>query len=182
MLRSKSYLGRLRVKRMMKASTNQLKQVTNRLGATFSFSKHTPGSDLRLSKEHFDGPLPDSSTVNFKQYRLLFTCSDTFRLTSWFYKRNDSYVYDGTHVYRVCNILAEGTDTSSVLLVCKKFRNYLPFFDYPLTSSDLDIYVVDSVSNDYFVLPLSDVICKGIIIKISNKTVFIPLLFIMHEK
>lgn len=61
-------------------------------------------------------------------------------------------------MYLIRNILSN--DTKFVKIVCESFENVLPYFAYPLPSSDLGIHKVSGRCGTYDVFSLSDIKLK----------------------
>ena len=161
-----SYLGYL--KKLVRAHKNELLEVSNKLSIKNSFAIPREKERRIFSFKHTDGPLQGA---NGFQYRSLIL--DNIRFSSYFYNERDSYVYDDMNVYSIYNIVRNG---ENVNFVCKKFKRKRRFFEEPIESDVIDIYVVEFLSTVYEILPLANVICKGVLLPFRSSHVFIPII------
>lgn len=65
---------------------------------------------------------------------------------------------------------------SERILICKYFQNSYPLFLNPIRSIELDIYVVNNLSNELIWYHINDISKKMIFMPHNNEQILLPLL------
>ena len=163
-------LGRL--KKLVHKPQHPIQQVLRRLDMQMAFcSVSTSLSAPVVKYEHSHGPLVEGF-MHAEQYERVQT--DKFSLA--LFDGNNCIMTSGCVPAKVKNIV---TKDNVIYLLCNTFTNVSDAFDYPLLSSALNIFRVDSVVSDLIAVKLDDVICKCVCfpaMSSKNCSVVIPLL------
>lgn len=114
-----------------------------------------------FSCETCGGLLPDNFTESlhtyYKEYRkvkvghLQFATSDKDGCI--LYKSNDVTV----NVGKICNVI---DIDGKLVFVCRRYKKIDEFFSYPLSSSQLQIYLVSDLRRTLISVHLADIVCK----------------------
>ncbi|KAK0145122.1 hypothetical protein N1851_015976 [Merluccius polli] len=158
-----NHLGK--IKRLIRKPGRPISQIIKRLSES-PFQGHKCKT-TKLSKEHGSGPVPP----NF-EYATQFK---TIQAPAFTLKTDEanSYFYLEGKVKRVKNILHLN---NTVFVAYTEFEEHKPFFDYPLSSSLLNIYEVCRMSETTKTCKLEDIDRKAFVIPIGRTFVTIPLL------
>ena len=168
-----SFLGKL--KSMLKKPNKCLSQLVNRLNEQkLSMNMNTKLNELSLlKKQHFDGPILDNSSLQYKELYLQNFCLKV--------SDGDNCIQVNGQVGVVSNIL-KCEDTGKISVLYRKFSVKDDFFNYPLKSGELSIYRVSSLSKKMKNCDLSN-ISKCILLPISKSDyVCIPLLHTLNRQ
>lgn len=164
------YLGMM--KKMIRSPHLLLAQVIRRL----SEMDHVVGDEAlpekgQLLKEHNHGPIPSSMLdCVVVQFEELVTDGTIINVT----RQGDCCVKIGNQIAVIENILqCEGM----IYLVLREYQLMLPFYEYPVNSQYLGIYVVGNISPQLKVIEThSRHIEKYVRLPHSDKFVAVPLL------
>lgn len=167
-----SFLGKL--KRLVRKPNYPLQQVIRRL----SESSLDPRTKILIppfgvvKKKHLHGPIlrPFHKCFQYQEIQL----PDTFLSV----RQRDNCVLVTNKVVLVRNILCDTESTDSEkYIVYEEFGVVSKFFDVPLESSDLCIYVVSQLKGEMKVAKVSEIICKYVMLPFhGDKFVTIPLI------
>ncbi|KAB0790671.1 hypothetical protein PPYR_09371 [Photinus pyralis] len=169
-----NFLGQL--KRLIKSPKQPLIQICNRLqelnflindGKTSNFVNGKP------QIEHFCGPvLSLMLQLRYKQFKKVYFKNYQFSVTSL--SNADSYCMIKEKVIQIHNFICYSD--GSLVIIGKMFSSYSCLYDYPFSSSSLNIHVVDKLS-ELQSWPLSNVNGKCIVFPYKDhRFVSMPLL------
>ena len=153
------------IKRMVRKPSYPLQQIARQLNVKKGM--RSEASAKLLKKSHSSGPLPEGFPQCF-QYK--FYQSENFVITT---SSGDNCIKVNDSIAVVRNIVVHDAD---VHVVYVKFRTKEPFFSYPLCSSELEIYKVSRLSEDYGIIPVSETSKYVLLPNGTNSFVAIPLL------
>ena len=121
---------------------------------------------LVCKKSHFDRPIPDTyhNCYQFKKYSGNFLVSES---------KQDSYFEISGTIIAEKNILVN--PSNEVLVVYQKYCSMASFFDYPLDSAFLGIYVVGDLEKQLHVASVILLTRKHKLISIDQHYVAMPL-------
>jgi len=162
--------------RTLKSSVRKPQHILQQLGNRMSEGRLTvKESTERLCEvkmEHTAGPVVNG-LLNCKQYRELHANGFTVKLNS-----ADSCIMCGNTIGVVSNIFSDGETVTVVVL---KFKRVQHFFSKPMRSTDIGIYLVSKLSNQFDLCPLSSIQCKYVLLpyRSDKKWVAIPLIHSM---
>lgn len=162
-----NYLGQ--IKKMIRTPHHPLSQVIRRLSeinSSVRIDKMQGKGTLR--KEHKDGPVP-TGFKNVSQFQEVVIGPSTINIC----RGAENCVKIGNSVALVMNIVLSDDST---YIVYKEYEQQDPFFDYPIISTDLGIFVVSNLSNDVQTKKLDDNIVKYAKLPYKGKFIAIPLL------
>lgn len=132
------------------------------------FQNETPAA-FHFSGSHKKGPLTENiqgsqfTTLKMKKFTIKTNIeADCFLLTN------------NKILVKVFNIVKEKNDT--VYLICKKFQNNNILFDKPIVSSELDIYTVNTLSNEFYCYSINEIKNKMIVFLSGDQFIALPLL------
>ena len=146
-----NYLKRL--KKMVRSSHLPFQQIVSRLTEFHSISVSERVSSKPLCQsEHNLGPVADGYELCI-QYRSVRTCQYTLSLSD----RDSCVIVNDNCVGIVKNILSL---QSKIYIVLCVFEVIGSLFDYPVCSSELDIYLVSGIKDTPVVFSLDDIRCK----------------------
>lgn len=162
-----NYLGKL--KKMIRKPHKPLQQVVRRLSER-GLSACSKQVDI-LQKEHHAGPVPCHSQFSLcKQYKEYH--QPEFKVTLL---GANNCVLIGNEVARVRNFITMAdAETEQNVVVYQKFKTVAPYYTYPITSSDLEIYTVSNLSKELLFASLSEVRNKCILLSLAGQSVAIP--------
>lgn len=173
-----SLLGQLKFR--VKSPSNPLQQIVNRsiemmkltLGE-FICTSNDQSHDLKLSNIHFDGPLGARVTgTQYKKLRLRSTTITNHPPDNCVIMKDDTFIC-------VRNIVQT---KKSILIIGCPFLSQSPLYNYPCSSTKLNIYVVRELGN-IGTFKLSDMKCKCVNYAYKgNTSVVMPLLYSVHMK
>ena len=162
------------LKRMLRKSQQPLQQVIRRFAEKNACAKSTlqPGrhasSTFSWKYKHFSGPLPEDASPRTKQYKELH-CKNYAILTN----QRDSSVSVGEDIFQVKNILVDGTEPT---IVCWKFSRSASFFEYPVDSREIGIYIFGEFSNRrLYHFPATAIVSKVVLLPFKDGYVAFPL-------
>lgn len=157
-----------RLKRLLRKPTSPLSQIVRRFSEMQSRCTKTHKTrPYALRKLHATGPIP----ANFHeaaQYKELRTSSYTFKLD-----QANSLVYISGKAAKLKNIISFRDE---IYVAYSTFNHQESFFDYPLPSSTLGIYVVDNLSTAVNFCKLEEIESKIFLVPHHSCFVSIPLL------
>lgn len=163
-----SFLGRL--KRLVRKPNYPLQQVIGRLSENCDFTEtsNIPTSGV-VKKEHRNGPLPPDKNnfLQFREVHLPIVFLSVFQ--------GDNCVLIANKVALVRNILCEAVENDK-FVVYEEFLHAENFFENPLQSKDLRIFLVSDMSGEFKCCKLSDISCKCVLLPFKDSFVSIPLL------
>jgi len=88
----------------------------------------------------------------------------------------DSYlITKDKRLIKVVNIISNERKSDGIL-ICKYFQNSYPLFLNPIRSIDLDIYVVNNLSNELIWCHINDISKKMIFMPHNDEQILLPLL------
>ncbi|KAL2102315.1 hypothetical protein ACEWY4_001483 [Coilia grayii] len=163
------YLGRM--KKMLRTPHHPLAQVIRRISEMDHLVENEALQEKRqLLKEHDHGPIP-SCMVDCKvvQFEKLVTDGTIIKVS----RDGDCCVKNGNHIAVIENLLqCEG----KTYVVFREYQSMQPFFEYPLNSQELGIYLVGNISPQLKVIEMHRNIEKYVRLPHSDKFVAGPLL------
>lgn len=157
------YLGTL--KDMIKQPDKPLQQVYCRLFERQSVLNSTLPNLKGPQYSHFDGPLLDIDKTSIEQYLKLNL--DLFTLCTYKYSPANSYIFSKKFslVFQIHNIVKV---KNKFFVICKKFKDYDNLYNYPFPSTQLYVYKVRHLSDEYVKLCISDISAKCMILPIGK--------------
>nr|CAI5854864.1 unnamed protein product [Callosobruchus analis] len=162
------------IKTMIRNGNNPLAQIANRLSEKQGFdlweNKELPSYPLLTSYTH-DTLLrniigPDKNTAIYKKIVFEGYCLGGSDVNSWFLTKQNDIVY-----FEAAAKLSTG-----YLISGKKLSSVVPFFQTPINSSILNIYIASSEFKSKETFKISDIKCKLVHVVYKNQIVFTPLL------
>ncbi|XP_059196234.1 uncharacterized protein LOC131977004 [Centropristis striata] len=164
-----NYLHKL--KRFVRKPEFPLAQIIRRLSEVEKISTtELPRKDLRM--QHYVGPVPDGLQA-VAQYRELKTEQWSMRVSTG----DNVFSIDG-EICLVYNIIKS---VEGIHVVFKVFTQLESFFDYPMSSDFLRIFVVLQPTGPFKVAKLSQVSHKCMLLPYKDKFVVMPLLHICRS-
>ncbi|CAI6369915.1 unnamed protein product [Macrosiphum euphorbiae] len=132
----------------------------------FQYKNET--TEITLKKEHSNGPLLDGLTSrqyrneHFKNMKIkTMSTADRFILTK------------DNNIMEVLNI---GHTMNPNEVVGKLYLIKIPFYEQPLRSTILDIYIVKSLSNELIRIPLKHVKQKVMLLEKDGQNIALPII------
>lgn len=172
------------IKRLLRSGKNPLVQAAKRISEQSAFEKANvspEASKVILTKKrtaHDLPPLISLSFTNVKEHRFFSKIEfDDFSLSTD--RANKWFLTKANEIARLMNIVC---DKNIVSLFCSTTAQKKDFFETPIKSSTLDVYVCDWANADFEdkLLKASDIKCKLVHLEYDDRfDVFIPL---MHTK
>lgn len=164
-----NYMGCL--KRMLRKPHKPLEQVIKRYReiCLLKSSIKTKNCAPNFSGLHTHGPTL-SSSIKGKQFTTLILKNMTIKTHL---ERDSYFLTQEKKIVKIFNIIQK-KNSEEVLLICKIFDNKNELFIKPIKSSELDIYVVKNLSNNFHTLNIKDIKKKMILLP-SNNNDFIVL-------
>lgn len=108
-----------------------------------------------------------------KQYKKLVYKKCIFCISS--YSLPDAYLLTkGNKVIRIDNIIINSENET--FLLGKQFQSYNSFYNYPINSKLLNIYVLNRLSLNLEVWSIDSIMAKVIILPLENKCVCFPII------
>jgi len=142
------------LKKMIRKSDKPLQQIIKRnyeQNEHNNFQHKNIKTEITLKKEHSNGPLLDDLTslqyrnVHFKNMKIkTMSAADCFVLAK------------DNNIMKVLNI-GHTMNSSEVVLIGKLYLIKIPFYEEPISSTILDIYIVKSLSNELIWILLKDI-------------------------
>lgn len=162
-----NFLGTL--KKLVRRPSNPLAQVIRRLSEINAQSNARDETINRtLRREHNNGPVPLIFSKAVNQFQEAFLGGLVIKITE-----GDNCVKIQNSIATVVNIiLSEG----KVFFVYKEYKHRSSFFDYPMNSSDLGIFVVRELSEDVHISEFDGSIEKYVRLPLRENFVVFPLL------
>ena len=163
-----NYLGQL--KSLVKSPTHPLQQIHRRLVEKGLFiSKESSQSDhLKLFMEHSRGPLTIfSKHITYsKQFSKVIFHDTTLSVISQ--AKADRYCLhkNGNKVIEIHNII--NASDNEIYLIGKEFVCYSNLYSYPYPSSELNIFVVNNLS-ELKIWPISTIVGKCVVLPFKEK-------------
>ncbi|KAB0803371.1 hypothetical protein PPYR_00341, partial [Photinus pyralis] len=155
------------IKRLVKSPDNPLPQISRRL-LEMSHSCDPCLGNLRNDEtnhkfEHNSGPTAQLLCKQFKQITM-----DGFSFSIYSYSCADSYcLTKDKMVIRIENILL--SSSRNTLIVCKEFKSYESFYNYPFNSNVIGIVKIKDLSLELKVITLKDITAKCIVLPTNTK-------------
>lgn len=119
-----------------------------------------------LLLEYNSGPFPVNDIFKYKMFKKLKYKNLIFCI--WQYRNADCYCYiKEKKVIQIHNILLRCHD-NILFFYGKQFLSYYPYYTYPYNSKFTDIFHVKDFSNEFVIVPFTDVIAKCIILPDEN--------------
>jgi hypothetical protein len=144
-----------RIKKSIRSSFLPFNQVIGRLIEMNKLKVTLPAKHPTLCrKDHYHGPVVDGYTT-WKQYAVVETSDFILKLSS----KDNCVVTCNEAVGIVRNILF---DNSNVMLVLSVYQNVTSLYEYPMSSSHIDVYSVSQLQDSLTVVPLNNIICKAV--------------------
>lgn len=163
-----SFLGQ--IKAMVRRPHNPVAQIvrryTEKINCLSSKTLLTEKKDFILKQLHCNGPLPVSHSYCF-QYKKLF---GKFLISI---SKSDRCFTIKDEIVLVKNILA--TPDKEIFVVIQTFLRPEPFFEFPLNSKNLGIFVVSQNLSDLTVIPVSCLDKKAVLLPFNDHFVAIVL-------
>lgn len=165
-----NFLGKM--KKSVRKPQLLLQQIANRLSEGYfrPANNTTDSASVEVTKEHSSGPIL-VGLLGYKQYRMVSFSGFTLKTTN-----GDSYVMcNNNSIGLLRNIVADG---KSVLLIVQRFRSMMLAFEKPLNSTDIGIYTVSNLSDNFEVWDVAAVDCKYVLMPLARGETWIavPLL------
>lgn len=168
------YLGKM--KKMIRTPHHPLAQIILRISEMDPFTGNDEASHgkRRLQKEHDSGPLPPSMmNISVLQFQELVIGGTKIDASS----EGDRCVKIGGCIALIDNILQ---CQDKIYIVFREYELMEPFFEYPLSSCDLGIYLVGKISSRLKTIELFDHVEKYVRLPNQDKFVAVPLLHLCH--
>jgi hypothetical protein len=163
-----SFLGKL--KRLVRKPNFPLQQVIRRVAEMQSLAADDTKPICGIvRKEHGNGPVTRDFRF-YSQYREL-SLPDIYLSVN----RGDNCVLIGDKVGLVRNILCERGESEKILMV-ELFRESVSFFESPLSSSDLRIFIVSRPNEQMIAVRVTDISSKCVLLPYKTSFVAFPLL------
>lgn len=161
------------IKALVRSAHKPLQQICNRLHETSLLGVQiTEEMSLIHFMEHIEGPLLHRVPV-YKQYKKISFKDCMFSISN--YSLSDSYFLTKENkVIRIDNITLNSENTT--LLLGKEFQFYDTFYNYPIDSKLLNIYILDQLSINLEVWPIDSIMAKVILLPFKNKWVCFPII------
>lgn len=169
-----------RLKKLVRSPTQPLQQICKRLKEINFFGKlkvSSLNSEYTCFMEHNNGPLSSWREIRCKQFKKVILHLQNFVLCTVSHSQADAYcMLQDNNVVQVCNILR--TSGNDVFLICRPFLCYSSYYNYPIESSKLFIYIVKNLSLELKITRISNVIAKCILLPLNGNECFVsfPLL------
>jgi len=155
-----------RIKKLIRKPQAPLQQIVRRMSEQrFGSSQKESGN---LQKEHFEGPLPTTLSMLQKQYKEHNT--QNFKITV-FNKDNCAIINGSVAIVRNF-VESKGCQ----FVIFQTFANCEPFFTYPASSSDFEIFSVSCPRKKLEIASLAAISNKCVQLSRNGKNVAIPLL------
>ena len=140
-----NFLGNL--KKMIRSPSNTIQQIHRRL-VEFQELSHKiticKNSNISLFMQHQNGPVIDLNCSYITQYKKIFYNSFEYSIYSYSCA-NCYFLTKNGYIFKIQNIIQ--MPQNEVIFIGKKFiQPYRPLYEYPFSSQNLDIYVVNSLS------------------------------------
>lgn len=166
-----NYLGE--IKSLIKSPTNPLQQVHRRLvEKDFLISQPVSNFTFNLEIKHALGPLTFNENLKWmQQFHKLRLPGIT--LSTFNHSKADSYVLIGNKIVEIHNI-AKVAD-SQIYLIGKEFLGYLDLYTYPYPSSNLNIFIVDNLT-ELKVWPVGEITAKCIVLEFRGCLIAMPII------
>lgn len=167
-----NFLGQL--KKLVKGPYKPLHQVYGRLIEGLNNIQAISQSSIEFLYEHNSGPLLNFNT-NYKQFKKVIF--NDFLLTNCDFSKADCYfLTKDRNVVKIYNIVSNKCDDN--FLIGKYFTECSSLYDYPFSSSYLNIYELRGGFSNLQKWAFSDIATKCIIFPSSQKNIFVsfPLL------
>lgn len=174
-----SYLYQL--KKLLRTPNQPLQQIIKRLSEMSHvrseetkkpLSDYTEEKQLRfyiiLNSAHSDGPL-----INFPCYVQQFKKIKTTAFTLSTSSGNNCVTMKDNNIVVIYNFVQLNTD---IYIIGLKYLQIQDMYNYPCSSSLLNIFKVTSLSKEYEIWNISSIFCKNILLKRSSFAVCLPLL------
>ncbi|XP_056608437.1 uncharacterized protein si:dkey-242h9.3 isoform X1 [Triplophysa dalaica] len=165
-----NYLGKM--KKMIRTPHHPLAQVIRRISEMDSCTENDEVSHgkMKLQKEHYSGPVPPSIMgTPVLQYQQLVMEGTKINVSS----EGDRCVKIGGCIALIDNILQS---QDKIYIVYREYELMEPFFDYPLNSLQLGIYLVGQISSCLKTIQLFEHVEKYVRLPKQDKFVAVPLL------
>lgn len=164
-----NFLGHL--KKLVRGPRNPLTQVIRRLSEIDEASSNC-NLNAQTSKdyksEHTEGPVPQFFTGEVKQFKVLSMDGAVIKTTN-----RDSCIKIKNRFVLVENIIV---DRGAEYIVGREYRCQESFFEYPFDSTELDIFMVSSLSMTVKHFQIVESVRKYVRLPFHDKFVVIPLL------
>lgn len=164
------YLGKL--KKMIRTPHHPLAQVIRRISEMDPFTGNDESSHgkRKLQKEHNRGPVPPSMMgLPVLQFQELVIGGTKINVSS----EADRCVKIGGSIALIDNVLQS---QGKIYIVFREYELMEPFFEYPLNSCELGIYLVGKISSSLKIIQLFDHVEKYVRLPKQDKFVAVPLL------
>lgn len=141
-------------------------------------SRHVPiqitWPTLYKKKQHTDGPLLQD--LHNPQYKILILKTFQINITS-----SDNYI--STKLKQIVKIKNICYDKSGgIVIVGNSFSNKRPYYNKPIDSTKIGIYVVDDLSPEYEYWSIHDIVCKYMILEIQDQKIGFPIIHTSSNK
>jgi len=166
-----NYMGTL--KKMLRKPDKPLQQIIKRYNEKCLMMSNTKYKYMALhfTGIHNRGPIIENSMEGI-QYSSLKLENMTIKTKV----DADSYLMTkDKRLIKVVNIISNERNSEGIL-ICKYFQNSYPLFLNPIRSTELDIYVVNNLSNELIWYHINDISKKMILIPHNNEQILLPLL------
>lgn len=156
------------LKKTVRKAAQPLQQAVKRYEEKMKFQMCcTNNSDPVLKKPHTNGPLMHN-LVNPQYHILIFK---TFKISTTL----DNYVFTKfKQIIKIENICHD--KSGSIVIIGKSFSTQKAFYNKPVDSTNLGIYVIDNLSIKYEYYNIHDIECKYMVLKLNNQQIGFPIL------
>jgi len=161
------------LKKMIRKSDKPLQQIIKRnyeQNEHKHFQYKDKTTEITLKKEHSNGPLLDDLTS--QQYRNVHFKNNKIKTMS---KADRFILTKDNNIMEVLNI-GHTMNTNEVVLIGKLFLIKIPFYEQPISSTILDIYIVKSLSNELIWIPLKHVKKKVMLLEKDGQNIALPII------
>jgi hypothetical protein len=163
------------LKRMLRKSHKPLEQIIKRYNEICSLKSNTKIINRApyFSGLHNHGPIM-SSSIKGKQFTTLILKNMTIKthmervLSRYLYSY---FLTQDKKIVKILNIIMN--ENSDVILICKIFDQKYELFMKPIKSSELDIYVVKNLSENFHTFNIKDIEKKMILLPSSNNILIV---------
>lgn len=167
------------VKNLLRKPNFPLSQIVNRISERNSVCSNSVcvgDAYPLLKKSHSEGPLIDERAC--RQYKELYLEKYCFKVTC-----ADHGVMINNEIGCIKNIISLKHDSTQIFVIYKTYGVTEKFYDYPVASGNLGIYIVKSLQNNLKACSYKAIQSKYVLLPLSKKSIVaFPLLHSIHPQ